>query len=134
MKTKREIRTDTAPGPRGPYAQAILASGPQLFVAAQGPFDPATGQVVGETFEAQVRQTFENVRAVVTAAGGSMADVVKVTVFLADWQDFGAMNAIYADFFPQPYPARTPVQMTLPVGRIMVDAVAVLADKEGSGQ
>ena len=132
MNPKTEIHTHTAPTPRGPYSQGILASGPQLFVAAQGPFDPVTGQVVGETFEAQARQTLANVRAIVEAAGGSMADVVKVTVFLADWQDFGAMNAIYAEFFPQPYPARTPVQMTLPVGRIMVDAVAVLNFKEGS--
>jgi len=88
--------------------------------------------VVGESFEAQARQVFANVQAIVEAAGGSLSDVVKVTVFLADWQDFGTMNATYAEFFSQPYPARTPVQMAMPVGLIMVDAVAVLNFKEES--
>ena len=126
MSAKQAIRTEIAPAPRGPYSQGILATGPQLFVAAQGPLDPATGNVVGETMEAQARQAFANVQAIIEAGGGTLADVVKVTVFLADWQDFGAMNAVYADFFPQPYPVRTPVQLALPLGRIMVDAIAVL--------
>lgn len=130
MSTKQAIRTDTAPAPRGPYSQGILATGRQLFVAAQGPLDPTTGVLAGETMEAQARQAFANVQAIIEAGGGTLADVVKVTVFLADWQDFGAMNAVYADFFPQPYPVRTPVQMTLPLGRIMVDAIAVLNGSE----
>jgi 2-iminobutanoate/2-iminopropanoate deaminase len=132
MNAKQEICTRAAPAPRGPYAQGILAAGLQLYVAAQGPLDPATGQIVGDTFEAQARQTFENVKAIIEAAGAGMADVVKVTVFLADWQYFGALNAIYGDYFPQPYPARTPLQMALPLGLIMVDAIAVLENrKEG---
>lgn len=129
---KTEIYTREAPAPRGPYSQGIRASGPQLYVAAQGPLDPATGQIVSETFEAQARQAFESVRAIVEAADASMADIVKVTVFLADWQYFGALNAVYGDYFPKPYPARTPVQMTLPLGLIMVDAVAVLGNEKGN--
>lgn len=131
---KTEICTRKAPAPRGPYSQGICASGVQLYVAAQGPLDPATGQIIGETFEAQARQAFENVKAIIEAAGASMADVVKVTVFLADWQYFGVLNAVYGDYFPKPHPARTPVQMTLPMGLIMVDAVAILKNEEGNDQ
>jgi 2-iminobutanoate/2-iminopropanoate deaminase len=127
---KAVIHTQRAPAPRGPYSQGVLATGAQLFVAAQGPIDPATGEVTGATFEAQAQQAFRNVQAIVEAAGGSLSDVVKVTVFLADWRHLDALNAVYADFFPEPRPARTPVQAALPLGLIMVDAVAALEPAE----
>jgi len=126
---KRAIHTDRGAAPKGPYSQGVVASGRLLYVAAQGPIDPATGQVVGDTFEEQAARTFENVKAIVKAAGATMADVVKVTVYLADWQHFGVLNEVYRRFFFEPYPARTPVQSSLPMGLIMVDAVVVLPDE-----
>lgn len=125
---KQSIHADQAPAPKGPYSQGIVASGRLLFVAAQGAFDPATGQVVGDTFEEQAARVFANIQAIVEAAGGTMADVVKVTIYLTDWQYFGALNEVYPRFFSEPYPARTPVQTKVPFGLIMADAVAVLPD------
>ena len=125
---KRAIHTDRGATPKGPYSQGVVASGQLLYVAAQGPIDPATGQVIGDTFEEQAARTFENVQAIVEAAGATMADVAKVTVYLADWQHFAALNAVYRRFFPKPYPARTPVQSNLPMGLIMVDAVVALPE------
>lgn len=128
---KTTIHTPLAPTPRGPYAQAAAASGVHLYIAAQGPIDPLSGQVVAGGFAAQARRAFENLLAILGAAGGSPADVVKVTVCLSDWQDFAEMNAIYREYFSEPYPARTPMLMPLPAGLIMVDAVAVLAAPQG---
>jgi len=125
---KQAIHTDKGAAPKGPYSQGIVASGPMLFVAAQGPIDPATGEVVCGTFEEQAARTFENIKVIVEAAGGVMADVVKVTVYLRDWKYFDALNVVYRRFFAEPYPARTPVQMRLPIGLIMADAVAALPD------
>ncbi len=125
---KQAIYTDKGAAPKGPYSQGIIASGPMLYVAAQGPIDPATGEVVGDTFEEQAARTFENIGTIVEAAGGTMADVVKVTVYLSDWKYFDALNAVYRRFLSEPYPARTPVQMKLPMGLIMADAVAALPD------
>jgi 2-iminobutanoate/2-iminopropanoate deaminase len=126
---KRAIHTNRGAACKGPYSQGIVASGQLLYVAAQGPIDPATGQVIGDTFEEQAARAFENVKAIVEAAGATMADVVKVTVYLADWQHLAALNAVYRRFFSEPYPARTPVQSNLPMGLIMVDAVAALPDE-----
>ena len=125
---KRAIHTDKGAGPKGPYSQGVVSSGPMLYVAAQGPIDPATGQLVGDTFEEQAARTFENVKTIVEAAGAGMADVVKVTVYLSDWQNFATLNEVYRGFFSKPYPARTPIQMDLPMGLIMADAVAALPD------
>lgn len=125
---KEKIQTDRAPKPRGPYSQGILAEGEMLFVAAQGPYDPATGAVVGETFREQAIRVFENIQAIVEAAGGSMEDVVRVTVYIADWKYFGELNEIYPRFFPEPLPARTPIQMNTGGGLIMADAIAVLPE------
>jgi len=97
-----------------------------LFVAMQGSLDPASGEAVGGTFDEQAYQVFSNIQAIVEAAGASLADVVKVTVYLADWQDFAAMNAIYSTFFPEPYPARTPILSVPPGALITAEAVAVL--------
>lgn len=127
---KQAIQTPAAPAPRGPYSQGMLATGRHLYVAAQGPLDPATGEIAGEAFAVQARRTLENVKAVLEAGGASLADVVQVTVYLADWKYLGEMNEIYSDYFPAPYPARTPIQMAVPLGLIMLDAIAVIAEPE----
>jgi 2-iminobutanoate/2-iminopropanoate deaminase len=123
---KTPIQTAKAPLPKGPYSQGATAEGKLLFVAMQGPFDPASGEVVGETFAVQARQVFTNIQAIVEAAGASMADVVKVTVYLADWQYFPALNELYPTFFPEPYPARTPILGVPPGVLITAEAITVI--------
>jgi 2-iminobutanoate/2-iminopropanoate deaminase len=120
------IATDQAPGAVGPYSQAVRA-GDLVFTAGQIALDPATGQMVEGGIEAQARQALTNVSAVLEAAGTSLANVVKTTVFLADMGEFKAMNGVYAEFFPDAPPARSAVQAAaLPLGaRIEVEAIAV---------
>jgi reactive intermediate/imine deaminase len=118
---KRQVTTQSAPAPGGAYSQAI-AAGNLVFLAGQGPFRPSGEQVEG-SFEDQARQTFSNLAAVAEAAGGSLADAVRVGVFLRDMGDFATMNEIYRDFFSDPLPARTTVQSDLPGFPIEVDAV-----------
>jgi 2-iminobutanoate/2-iminopropanoate deaminase len=120
------IATDQAPGAVGPYSQAVRV-GDLVFTAGQIPLDPATGQMIEGGIEAQARQALTNVGAVLEAAGTSLANVVKTTVFLADMGEFKAMNGVYAEFFPDAPPARSAVQVAaLPLGaRIEVEAIAV---------
>ncbi len=120
------ISTDKAPAAIGPYSQAVKA-GNLLFVAGQIGIDPATGQLQ-EGIEAQTRQALLNLKAILEAAGASLEQVVRVGVFLQDLKDFQAMNAVYAEFFPQSPPARTTVQVAaLPKGALVeIDAIAVL--------
>lgn len=125
--TKEQIQSQDAPPPGGVYSQAIRA-GNLVFLAGQGPFLP-TGEKVEGSFEEQARQTLQNLAAVAEAAGGSLADVVRVGVFLRDMGNFPAMNEIYRGFFPEPYPARTTVQSNLPGFEIEVDAVLWLDDR-----
>jgi 2-iminobutanoate/2-iminopropanoate deaminase len=120
---KQQIRTDEGASPVGAYSQGLRV-GDFVFVSGQGPLDPETGQVVGDTIEEQVRRTLENVRAVLEAAGASMADVVKSTVHLADIADFPRFNATYAELFPDPKPTRTTVQSVLPGIQVEIDVVA----------
>lgn len=127
---KRLVQTDKAPSPKGAYSQGIMVTGPQLYVAAQGPFDPQTGAIMGTTFREQAEQVFANIQAVVEAAGATMADVVKVTVYLADAAHFAEMNAIYQEFFPEPYPVRTPVLAPVYLAMIMADAIVALPEGE----
>jgi 2-iminobutanoate/2-iminopropanoate deaminase len=119
--TKEQIRSQDAPPPAGVYSQAIRV-GNLVFLAGQGPLLP-NGEMVEGGFEEQARQTLENLAAVAEAAGGSLADAVRVGVFLRDMANFPAMNEIYRGFFPEPYPARTTVQSNLPGFEIEVDAV-----------
>jgi 2-iminobutanoate/2-iminopropanoate deaminase len=123
---KTPIRTENAPLPVGPYSQAIRA-GNLLFLAGQIPVDPATGAMPDGIAE-QTRLVLRNLQAVVEAAGGSLRDVVKTTVFLTDLADFPAMNDVYATFFPTDPPARSTVGVArLPKGaRIEIEAIAVL--------
>lgn len=109
MAELRSIRTDRAPQAIGPYSQAIVA-GNMVFTAGQVPFDPATGQVVEGDIAVQTDRVLENIRAILEAAGTSLAKVVKTTVFLADMNDFAAMNEVYARHFGDHRPARSTVQ------------------------
>src|SRR5438874_13275673 len=120
---KEPVRTTEAPAPAGAYSQAI-ATGELVFLAGQGPFRPDGAKVEG-SFEDQARQTFANLAAVAEAAGSSLANAVRVGVFLRDMANFAAMNEIYREFFPEPLPARTTIQSDLPGFEIEVDAILI---------
>ncbi|WP_448563045.1 RidA family protein [Trichothermofontia sp.] len=128
--TRRIIQTDQAPAPVGPYNQAIVTSGQMLFAAGQIALDPATGEIVGMGDVArQTEQVMANLQAVLTAAGATWADVVKTTVFLADMNDFAAMNAVYARYFDAAIaPARACVEVSrLPKDVLVeIDCIAVI--------
>jgi 2-iminobutanoate/2-iminopropanoate deaminase len=121
------IRTGSAPNPIGPYSQAIRANG-FVFVSGQIPVDPATGAFVAGAIEAQTRQVMTNVSAVLQAAGSSLSQVVKTTVFLKDLNDFGKMNEVYGEFLGEAKPARSTVQVSrLPREALLeVEAVALV--------
>ena len=120
------IHTDNAPAAIGPYSQAIQA-GNTIYVSGQLPIVPATGAFAGDDIAAQTRQSLTNMKNILNAAGADMCDVVKTTVLLADIAEFAAMNAVYAEFFAQPYPARAAYQVAnLPKGaRVEIEAIAV---------
>jgi len=115
-----------APKPRGPYSHAIVTSGKQLWVSGQLPIDPQTGEIVSDEFEEQAIQTFENLKAIVEDAGGSLQKAIKVQVYLKDTRYFDAMNEIYRRYFQEPFPARTTIQTNLRISLIEVDAVIAL--------
>ena len=124
--TKIAIQSDNAPAAIGTYSQAI-ASGGLVFLSGQIPLDPATMEIVDGDFEARARRVFDNLAAVATAAGGSLDDVVKLTVFLTDLDNFATVNSVMEDYFQQPYPARAAVGVaSLPKG-VDVEADAILA-------
>jgi len=107
---KRIVKTDQAPSAIGPYSQAVVANG-FVFAAGQVPLDPRTGQIVPGDARIQTKRVMENLKAVLTAAGSSMDRVVKTTVFLVNLNDFGVMNEIYGEYFPEEPPARSTVQV-----------------------
>jgi 2-iminobutanoate/2-iminopropanoate deaminase len=106
---KEIISTDNAPGAIGPYSQAIK-TGNTVFVSGQIPIDPETGEFVSSDVQQQTRQVLKNLSAVLKAAGATLNDVVKTTVFIADMNDFGVMNEVYGEFFNENKPARATVQ------------------------
>ena len=122
---KKQIHTDLAPAAIGPYSQAIDL-GEIVFTSGQIPVDPATGTVSDDIVE-QAHQSLKNVKAVLEAAGSGMDKVVKTTVFIADMDQFGAINSVYEQYFTQPYPARSCVQAAkLPKGvGIEIEAIAL---------
>jgi 2-iminobutanoate/2-iminopropanoate deaminase len=122
---KEAISSPGAPKAIGPYSQAVRA-GQLLFVSGQVPLDPATGQMVEGDIAAQTRRVFDNLAAVLKAGGRSFADVVRTTVFLADMNDFAAVNEVYGTYFTEPYPARATVQVArLPKdARVEIDVIA----------
>ena len=122
---KTAISSPRAPKAIGPYSSALRA-GDWLFVSGQVPFDPATSQMIDGDIGAQTRRVLDSIGALVSDAGLTLADVVRTTVFLADMNDFAAMNEVYRTYFSEPYPARSTVQAArLPRdARIEIDAVA----------
>lgn len=115
----KAIHTNQAPAAIGPYSQAIEANG-MVFASGQIPIDPATGQFVEGGIKEQTRQALTNIKAILEEAGTSMDNVVKTTVFMANMDDFADMNAVYAEFFTEPYPARSAVAVkTLPKGALI---------------
>jgi 2-iminobutanoate/2-iminopropanoate deaminase len=121
------VSTPSAPAAIGPYSQAIRA-GSLLFVSGQIPIDPATGAMVEGDVASQTHRVFQNISAILQAAGASFEHVVRTTVYLADMNDFGAMNAVYGTYFSAPAPARATVQAArLPKdARIEIDVIASL--------
>jgi 2-iminobutanoate/2-iminopropanoate deaminase len=106
----------------------MIASGTTVYVSSQGPIDPATNQFSNGTFSEQAHLVFRNVGALLEAAGASWADAVKVTVFLADFGNFAAMNEVYLSYVKEPYPARTTVQAPVGSSPLAVDCIAVLPE------
>ena len=115
----KAISTQKAPAAIGPYSQAIQV-GNLVFTSGQIPIDPATGVFVEGGIKEQTRQSLSNVKAILEEVGLTMSNVVKTTVFMADMNDFAAMNSVYAEFFAEPYPARSAVAVkTLPKGALI---------------
>ena len=126
MKTLNTVATEKAPQAIGPYSQAIVADS-VIYTAGQVALDPQSGQLVGTTVADQTEQVLKNLTAVLAAAGSSLGQVVKTTVYLADMADFAAMNEVYARHFGGHRPARSTVQAAgLPKGaRVEIDAIAI---------
>lgn len=126
MGEKEAVRTDASPAAIGPYSQAIR-TGNLLFTSGQIPLDPQTG-AIPEPFADQTHQALGNLQAVVEAAGATMSDVIKITCFLADMNDFPQFNELYAGYFTEPYPARSCVEVArLPKDvRVELEAIALL--------
>ena len=123
---KEIISAQNAPAAIGPYSQAVKA-GNLLFVSGQIPLDPATGEVVEATIQAQTTRSLNNLKAIVEQAGGTLADVVKTTVFLKDMDDFVEMNRIYKTFFTADCPARSAVQLAKLPKDVLVEIEAIAA-------
>jgi 2-iminobutanoate/2-iminopropanoate deaminase len=127
LKTMKAIKTQKAPGAIGPYSQAITV-GNLVFTSGQLPIDPSTGSFPDGGIKAQTLQSLTNIKAILEEAGLTMQDVVKTTVFLADMNDFADMNTVYAEFFTEPYPARSAVAVkTLPKGAMVEIEVVAFA-------
>jgi len=124
------VRTDGAPGAVGPYSQGVVVDG-WVWVSGQIPLDPATGAFVEGDVAEQARRCLRNVEAVLAAAGASLDDVVRATVYLTDMDDFAAVNGAYAEFFGDEPPSRACVEVTrLPKGaRVEIDAVARVGNR-----
>ena len=121
------ISTNQAPAAIGPYSQAVRA-GNAVYFSGQIPLDPASGSVVDGDITAQARRVFDNLAAVAQAAGGSLAQIVRVGIYVTDLANFAAVNAVMAEYFEQPYPARSTIEVSaLPKAvQVEVDAIMVL--------
>lgn len=120
-----EISTDDAPASIGPFSQAVR-DGDRVYVSGQGPVDPETGDVVSDDVREQTERTLENVAAILSAAGLSLSDVVKATVFVTDMADYDAVNEVYGEYMTEPYPARSAVgvsQLPIDIG-VEIEVVA----------
>jgi 2-iminobutanoate/2-iminopropanoate deaminase len=121
---KEFIKTPNAPQPLGPYSQGVRA-GNFLFTAGQGPIDPKTGKMMDANIETQTRQTIENIRGIVEASGFTMRDIVKVSVFLKNADDFQKMNNVYKTFFPDNPPTRTTVEAKFVAANMLIEIEAI---------
>jgi 2-iminobutanoate/2-iminopropanoate deaminase len=120
---RRVVYTKEAPQPRGPYSQAVICDG-LVYVAGQACVNPKTNELELGDVQSETRQTLLNIRAILEAAGSSLREVVRMGVFLADIDDFAAMNEVYQQFFPENQPARTTVGAQLPRIKIEIDCIA----------
>lgn len=129
MPDRTVIHSPNAPKALGPYSQAIR-TGNLIFCAGQTPISPATGDLIAGEIEAQTRQTLNNLKAVLEAAGTGLDKVVKTTVFMTNLGDFSRMNAVYAEFFPAKPPARSTVQVAaLPKGaQVEIECIAIVGE------
>ena len=127
MTTLEQVHSDSAPAAIGPYSQAIKA-GPFVFLSGQIPLDPKSMEIVSDDVAAQTHQVFKNLIAVAVAAGGSLSNAAKLTIYLTDLGDFAVVNKIMAEYFSEPYPARATIQVSaLPKGSaVEIDAILAL--------
>lgn len=125
MSGREAVETDAAPAAIGPYSQAVVV-GDTVYSAGQIGLDPGSGELAGPDAATQARRALENIRAVLAAAGSSMENVVKTTVYLADLDDYGSVNDVYGEFFTEPFPARSAVEVArLPrEARVEIEVVA----------
>jgi len=128
---RKAIVTDKGPKPLGPYSQAVV-EGDFIYLAGQGCTNPATGKLELGDVQSETKRTFENIRAILEAAGSSLDDVMKCNVYLRDINDFAAMNDVYKTFFSAPFPARTTIQAGALPGGIAVE-IECIAKKAGRG-
>jgi 2-iminobutanoate/2-iminopropanoate deaminase len=127
---KKEIRSENAPNPTGPYSQGILFDEQLVFVSGQTALDPDTGAIVGKDISEQTDQIFDNIEAILSEVSCNLSDVLKVSVFLSDFSDFGSMNQVYSSRFQAPYPARTTVKAGLAAGVLVeIDVIAAKQSK-----
>ncbi|MGG4603797.1 Rid family detoxifying hydrolase [Paenalcaligenes sp. Me131] len=123
------IQTSAAPAAVGPYSQAVAVQGSKtVYLSGQIGLSPTTGELVSDNFEAQARQCFDNMEAVIKEAGGTLENIAKLTLYLTDLSKFATVNAIMADVIPQPFPARSTLGVaSLPKGaQVEVEAILVL--------
>jgi 2-iminobutanoate/2-iminopropanoate deaminase len=130
---RNAIMTEKAPKPLGPYSQAIV-DGDLIFVAGQGCSNPRTGLLELGDVRSETKRTFENVRAILDAAGSSLDDVLKCNVYLRDINDFAAMNEVYQTFFSAPFPARTTIQAGALPGGIAVEIECIAKKTAGKAR
>jgi len=125
--TRKIIHSDHAPKAIGPYSQAVRC-GNTVYLSGQTPIDPATGKLVEGSIEVQTTRIFENLKAVVTAAGGSFEQIARVGIYLTDLANFAEVNKVMASYFSEPYPARSTIGVSqLPLGsQVEIDAILVL--------
>ena len=126
MTKLEQVHSDLAPAAIGPYSQAIKA-GPLVFLSGQIPLDPKSMEIVSDDVAAQTHQAFKNLMAVADAAGGSLSNTAKLTIYLTDLGDFAVVNEIMAGYFSEPYPARATIQVSALPKRSAVEIDAILA-------